>query len=359
MPPTASILKPAAVSADTSCGALANRDARSAGRGYERRGGKLSAVSKIIVNPGSENLGRIVYREARQTMAVETDRESLRRKASAWLALAGSPGFVFCGFAHVCMAGHGQHGPYPTWQAASDLFWISSFVIAAVFSLKSRMWSRRKLCVSLLLLLVLRLTLGGDSLLELPLLLLVGVVAIRGLMGPERTPQAAGSSLSDQSPSADVATGLVEHGMPAPDRGSHEGSSLVDPVFGKMDFDAIDGQGSWVAMPGESREYMVSVDASAAGPSQEQREFFTALLARLGEHRKRAGEFIVAEHARQMKEVPEIAPIDTSQLRLYAVEIGGEADLRAGRFVLEFTDEDEIDVHRVGFEGSEPKRYGE
>jgi hypothetical protein len=58
----------------------------------------------------------------------------LNRKALEFSAfvLLGVPGFMLCGFKHICVCGHMIHGNYRPWHSFSDLFWIICFVASGV-----------------------------------------------------------------------------------------------------------------------------------------------------------------------------------------------------------------------------------
>jgi hypothetical protein len=111
-----------------------------------------------------------------------------RRVASAWLVLAGVPGFVFCAVSHVCMAGHMKHSPYPVWHYALDALWLGCFLGGAFVGRKSNLVLRRFLCGLLPTLCVVRLAWGSMGglllLLELPLSFVAAVAALRSLRRP-------------------------------------------------------------------------------------------------------------------------------------------------------------------------------
>jgi hypothetical protein len=108
-----------------------------------------------------------------------------RRVLSAWLVLVGLPGFIFCGLAHICMDGHMAHPPYAAWHYVVDVLWSGCFLSAALIGLKSNLILRGCLCPLLPGLVVIRLfmgSLGGLTLLlELPLSVIIAVVAFRSL----------------------------------------------------------------------------------------------------------------------------------------------------------------------------------
>jgi len=107
--------------------------------------------------------------------------------------LAGTPGFLFCGLAHICMAGHMQHPPYPLWQSISDVFWCLAFAVAALAGFGSDMSPRALFSFLALSLVALRFvagSAGGASfLVELPAWIALVVMFLRGV---RRRPTAPG-----------------------------------------------------------------------------------------------------------------------------------------------------------------------
>jgi ankyrin repeat protein len=61
----------------------------------------------------------------------------LLRRLAAIACLAAIPFYWWCGAEHICMAGHMQHPPYPTWHVANDVLWNSLLVVAAVAGMLS------------------------------------------------------------------------------------------------------------------------------------------------------------------------------------------------------------------------------
>jgi hypothetical protein len=102
-----------------------------------------------------------------------------------WLTLLGIPGFLICGIAHVCMAGHMQHPPYSWLNFAIDGVWVVCFAAAAVLAFRSRLPRRLRVSGLLVVLIVSRLLLGSWGgelfLFELPAVIYLGVIAGRGL----------------------------------------------------------------------------------------------------------------------------------------------------------------------------------
>ena len=121
---------------------------------------------------------------------------TFRRRTVAIPILLASPFYVFCGLNHICMAGHMQHAPYPIPHYANDALWIVCFIVAGVLCWKSNIHKRKTTFVLLLLLFLLRILLGSAGgasfILELPLLIVVAVFAIRSL-------RSAGKDFSEAS----------------------------------------------------------------------------------------------------------------------------------------------------------------
>jgi len=112
----------------------------------------------------------------------------IRRRIVAIAILLASPFYVFCGLNHICMAGHMQHPPYSIVHHVNDALWVVCFVVAGVLCWKSNIHKRKTTFVLLLLLFLLRIPFGsaggGSFILELPLLIVVAVLAIRSLCSP-------------------------------------------------------------------------------------------------------------------------------------------------------------------------------
>lgn len=124
------------------------------------------------------------------------------------------------------------------------------------------------------------------------------------------------------------------------------GLSLDDPVFGKMTFD----HGIWSHTPSSSgEEFMITVVAPEAGPTEGQRTFYRGIRARLADFEERARNFIREESAEG---------VDVSILSTHAVEIGDQSETEDGRFTLEMSDPNAWVVHRVEFCGDRPLLYG-
>jgi hypothetical protein len=113
-----------------------------------------------------------------------------RLKTIAVLTLLGTPSNILCFIWHICVCGHKQHGPYPSYQTVSDIFWVACF--SAVFTFSFRLRAKRKMwfLYGSLLLLLLRIPLssgGGISIiLELPMLIVMDFFAIKYLTKPEK-----------------------------------------------------------------------------------------------------------------------------------------------------------------------------
>ncbi len=76
------------------------------------------------------------------------------------LALAAVPSYVLCFLWHMCVAGHMQHGPYPWYQWASDIWWVTCFAAVSALCLTFRAQRRWFFVASSILLVLLRIPLG-------------------------------------------------------------------------------------------------------------------------------------------------------------------------------------------------------
>lgn len=119
------------------------------------------------------------------TLRKNLNNPDTQRKLSAVLVLIGSPGFVFCFMAHICMAGHMHHPPYPPWHFYSDYIWQISYILAGVLAFRSNISFRHIFSILVLLLLLSRLVLGsgggGLVIFEIPILTFLIINSIRGL----------------------------------------------------------------------------------------------------------------------------------------------------------------------------------
>lgn len=120
---------------------------------------------------------------------------------------------------------------------------------------------------------------------------------------------------------------------------------LADPAFGELTYD----RGGWTHIP-ESRAggFMISVEAPETGPSDAQRLFLERLRQCLPSLVQSAKDFIALDTDDK---------IDVGCLVIYSLGIGTDAEIEAERFVIELTDNDEIEVHRVSFEAGKPTLY--
>lgn len=122
-----------------------------------------------------------------------------RRVLVATALLLASPLYVLCGTMHICMAGHMQHPPYPFWHYLIDGTWILGFVISSVFCWKANFRLRKTLFWLVTFLCLFRLVLGSGGgmlfIIELPVLLVVIVLAIRNLVSAAPDP----SQLSEEA----------------------------------------------------------------------------------------------------------------------------------------------------------------
>jgi len=72
----------------------------------------------------------------------KTDRAKFRTDLRARIAtllsgiawIAGVVGLVWCYSQHICMAGHMDHPPYPSWHYGADAGWILCFVGSAIWT---------------------------------------------------------------------------------------------------------------------------------------------------------------------------------------------------------------------------------
>ena len=114
----------------------------------------------------------------------------MRLRTIAVLSLFGTPSYLLCYESHVCMAGHMHHGPYPLYEWVSDILWMVCFAAVLVFSLRLRARGRIYFLCGSIVLMLFRIPLGslggGSIIFELPVLILMDVLAIKYLMRLEK-----------------------------------------------------------------------------------------------------------------------------------------------------------------------------
>lgn len=121
---------------------------------------------------------------------------------------------------------------------------------------------------------------------------------------------------------------------------------LDDPVFGHLTFDEV----IWSNVPGLAEEaFMITVDAPETGPSVEQRDFFEHVSSRLPDFERRARDYMRSGAHEG---------VDVSTLSTYSIEIGSQEETVRQEFVLELSDEDAFEIHRVYFSGDQAVDYG-
>jgi hypothetical protein len=110
-------------------------------------------------------------------------------KTIAVLSLLAVPPYLFCFISHICMAGHMHHGPYPLYHWINDILWMGCLAGVFVFSLRTRAKRRMWFLFGSALLILLRVPLGSAGgmsvVLEVPLLIVMGVFAVKVLGDPD------------------------------------------------------------------------------------------------------------------------------------------------------------------------------
>ena len=107
---------------------------------------------------------------------------STRSNEFSWMALAGIPGYLWCGRNHICMDGHLYHETMPKWWLYADFIWVAFFIAAAVAVMRSDVRFRFIPFGLLLFLVFSRLLLasggGGLFIFELPALVYLAIVSV-------------------------------------------------------------------------------------------------------------------------------------------------------------------------------------
>jgi hypothetical protein len=128
--------------------------------------------------------------------------------------------------------------------------------------------------------------------------------------------------------------------------GNQHPSKIDDPVFGLI----IHKRNIWSHIPdAETDGFMVTIDAPITGPSDMQREHFQKIQSALVTLRQQSLAFIKMKARKS---------VDARGLSIYSVGVGDDEDCQKERFVLEFSEENADLIHRVSFDGGQPKEYG-
>ena len=109
--------------------------------------------------------------------------------------LAALPAYTYCELHHICMAGHGKHPPYPTWEIVSDFVYIALLATAFVAATRVHTPTRTWLAWPLLFLLLHPTVMGGRfAPLDAIVILCVVVSSIRLVVGSCRGVRSRNSS---------------------------------------------------------------------------------------------------------------------------------------------------------------------
>ena len=119
-------------------------------------------------------------------------------------------------------------------------------------------------------------------------------------------------------------------------------------MFGQIKFSSRHGIDMWCHLPNETAGHMIIVNASANGPSQAQRDFYSKLQVCLPQREAECKAFISRHKA---------PPENLSTMTIYSVEIGREEEVATGRLVIELSDAEANEIHRVEFVDGQPKNY--
>jgi hypothetical protein len=124
----------------------------------------------------------------------------------------------------------------------------------------------------------------------------------------------------------------------------HPPKRLDDPVFGTIEFQ----HGLWTSVPTKALDYLVGVDAPETGPTQAQRDFYTALNQNLPARVAECKAFIGGHDA---------PPPGLTDMTVYAVDIGPDEEIGRGQFAIELSDAQANEIHRVCFKNGKPAAY--
>jgi hypothetical protein len=124
---------------------------------------------------------------------------------------------------------------------------------------------------------------------------------------------------------------------------------IEDPLFGHLEFQSIHGVDLWCHVPSQPGGHMVVIVAPSTGPTHAQRDFYASLREQVFTRESECKAFI-ATHDEY--------PANLAGMSVYCVEIGPDEELQVGRFVVELSDAEAYEIHRVEFENGKPKTYG-
>ena len=124
--------------------------------------------------------------------------------------------------------------------------------------------------------------------------------------------------------------------------------TLDDTVFGSITFQPSHGIDMWCHMPSSDLDHMVVIVAPLTGPTNGQRMFYASLRTTLPKRLIECKAFIKGQNA---------ALTDLDNMRLYSVEVGTEQESDAGEFVIELSDDNADQIHRVEFAQYRPSSY--
>ena len=122
-----------------------------------------------------------------------------------------------------------------------------------------------------------------------------------------------------------------------------------DPVFGRIEFSSDHGIDMWCHIPTGKIGHMIIVDAPLNGPSQVQRDFYSALQSHLKQHIEECKTYISAQNN---------PPHNLAAMTIYSVEVGSDDEIDSGKFVVELCDSEANEIYRVEFNHGRPEKYG-
>lgn len=120
---------------------------------------------------------------------------------------------------------------------------------------------------------------------------------------------------------------------------------LKDSVFGVIEFDGF----VWTHIPKNTeKSFMIIINAPSTGPTQAQRDFYISLKNDLNSLEEECKTFIFSQ---------EEPPLHLQVMTIYSIEIGEESEVENGQFVIELSDKDANEIHRVKFMNGKPSYY--
>ena len=124
--------------------------------------------------------------------------------------------------------------------------------------------------------------------------------------------------------------------------------TIDDPIFGKIEFSFEHGITQWTNRPKDSELPKLAVKAPESGPTPAQQNFYLGIQENFVKYLDGAQALILNSDIFHGK---------LEDLSLISIEIGPQNEIADGRFVIEFMDDEEYEIHRVEFDKLKPVHH--